>query len=357
MMWKEQKGRGIKAQTLFEKEFEDGSFSNRSDNIFNGCWIVSPKSIDSHKTRLCVFVSEKLEQETQSDIEIKEILGEKLKSFYGIAEFLKNAGLEVAFAIPSTSDGKINFESILKKDFSFMKWNIFRYNDENLEKQDSVGFFEKWEGSGRATFQKTGWEDENLKSAYTSLDEKNLQSMLLHEIFYTGFLKGVIKKPTNDPYDIDGFIISQSKKHILPVEMKEKFPVLKTYVRSGKRSEHYFGIDAGRILSLLRICIPNNANALYIVREVEDGTRNFVKWKYTTLSKIIMSSGWNLQAGGTGMGGGDTQTVRIPYDEFYDLEESTFSEDSLEKISNFPEEIKKTATEFKDHAEKQMNVE
>ena len=69
-----------------------------------------------------------------------------------------------------------------------------------------------------------------------------------------------------------------------------------------------------------------------------------------------MSSGWNLQAGGRGMGGSDTQTVRIPYDEFEDIDESTFSEDNLKKISNLPDEIRKTVNEFKAHAEKQMNV-
>ncbi len=53
-----------------------------------------------------------------------------------------------------------------------------------------------------------------------------------------------------------------------------------------------------------------------------------------------MSSGWNLQAGGRGMGGQDTQTVRLPYDEFEDLTEDTLQEENLKKISDLPKDVK-----------------
>ncbi len=99
------------------------------------------------------------------------------------------------------------------------------------------------------------------------MEKQKLESMLLNELFYTGYLKSILKKPTNDPCDVDGFIISLSQKHILQIEMKEKFPVL-------KKRERYFGIDAGRIMMLLRVCIPNDSNAIYIIRQVTENGRN-----------------------------------------------------------------------------------
>ena len=92
------------------------------------------------------------------------------------------------------------------------------------------------------------------------------------------------------------------------MEIKEKFP-------GQNREDKFFGIDAGRVMMLLRICLPNDANAIYLIREV-DKRAGFVGWKYITLSDIIMTSSWNLQAGGRGMGGQATTNIRLPYDYF-----------------------------------------
>jgi hypothetical protein len=46
-----------------------------------------------------------------------------------------------------------------------------------------------------------------------------------------------------------------------------------------------------------------------------------------------LTSGWNLQGGGKGMGGQSTQTIKLPYNEFEPLTEKTFEEDSLKQIS------------------------
>lgn len=40
------------------------------------------------------------------------------------------------------------------------------------------------------------------------------------------------------------------------------------------------------------------------------------------------------------MGGQDTQTVRLPYDEFEDLTEDTLQEENLKKISDLPKDVK-----------------
>jgi hypothetical protein len=147
-----------------------------------------------------------------------------------------------------------------------------------------------------------------------------------------------MKKPVCDPYDVDAFLISLSQKHIFPMEIKEKFPGM-----SGK--DKFFGIDAGRIMMLLRLCLPNDANAIYLIREVDEKD-HFIGWKYITLGDIVMTSSWNLQAGGPGMGGQSTQTVRLPYEYFREFNEDLVSEDSLAKIGNLPRDIKTLAKQF-----------
>ena len=121
--------------------------------------------------------------------------------------------------------------------------------------------------------------------------------------------------------------------------MKEKFPVINS-------TERYFGIDAGRIMMLLRLCTPNDSNAMYVVRQVNQNGRKFEGWKYITLSKMLMNAGWNLQSGGVGMGGQNTHTIKIPYDEFQDLSLNVFEEESLQKMSNLPQEVKEIALQY-----------
>jgi len=150
----------------------------------------------------------------------------------------------------------------------------------------------------------------------------------------------------NDPYDVDSFLISISQKFILPIEIKEKFP-------GTSGNEQFFGIDAGRVMMLLRICVPNDANAIYLIRELDEHG-NFIRWKYITLSDIIMTSSWNLQAGGPGMGGQSTQTIRLPYSLFREFNNKEISEDSLKEIGSLPKDVKGIAKHFGDSIEKRF---
>ncbi len=92
-----------------------------------------------------------------------------------------------------------------------------------------------------------------------------------------------MKKPMADPYDVDKFIVSLSQKHVLPIKMKETFPVI-------TNKDRYYVIDTDRIMVLLRISIPSDSNAVYIVRQITEEGRKFEAWKYITLSQIIMSA-------------------------------------------------------------------
>lgn len=340
MVWNQNKARGWKAQVYFEEEIEGGVFRKHKDKLFCGCWLISPKSFESHKSRFSVFVHPELLDSSPEEIEPKSLLKEKWRPFHAIAEYMNGAGFGVIYAVPITKNGGFDFDSLFQKDYSGIDWSLYFYENEKLVRKDADKFFSKWNGRGRPTYRNDTWSDANLSAEFTKLPVEKLQSMMLQELFYTGFLKSVQKKGISDPYDVDSFLISLSQKHILPVEMKEKFPVL-------EKNSRYFGIDAGRILMLLRICMANDSNALYIVRQVERNTRKLESWKFITLSKLIMSAGWNLQAGGIGMVGGGTQTVRLPYDEFEDLTEKTLEEDNLKKISNLPQDVKDMVKDYR----------
>jgi len=272
------------------------------------------------------------------------------RPFYAISEYMANAGIGVVYAVASDDDGILDFDSILKKDYSSLTWNIFFYNREKLVRKNITNFFDIWDGNrGYAKPNKIKWADTSVKETFTNMKKEELEAMVLNELFYSGYLKSVMKKPVGDSYDVDGFIISLSQRHILPIEIKEKFPVL------GSR-ERFFGIDAGRIMMLLRMCIPNDSNGLYVVREVQEQDRKFTGWKYITLSKIIMSAAWVLQAGGVGMGGQSTQTVKIPYDEFESLTCESLEEENLQKISNLPDDVKDIATKYGSSLEKKFFI-
>jgi hypothetical protein len=171
---------------------------------------------------------------------------------------------------------------------------------------------------------------------FMALDDEQLTSLTLRQAFYYGYLKQQLHKPFNDPYDVDAFIVS-FRQAVMPVEVKEKSPT----------SDGAFGLDAGRILMMLRMCLATDSNALYIVREVDITTeRRFVAWRCITLSNLVMACSWNLQAGGRGMGGGATQTVMMPGSFFEPFTEKNLSEDWLEENSSLQGAVKTKAQEL-----------
>ena len=336
--WPKNKAKGLLAQTIFLEEIGNNNFGrDAKEKFLPGCWLIAPKSVDFYKFRFCFFVHPKVIKTNEITAEIKELLGEKYRPFYAIAEFMNNTGIGIVYVIVHTADGNLPIDKIKERNFVGVNWHFFSFEGDGFVTRDPFEFFGRWEGSrGRASYGH-GW-DANIKKKIENLSNEVLIELLLNEIFYVGFVKGTLKKPLNDSYDVDSFLMSLSQKHIFPMEIKEKFP-------GQNRDEQFFGIDAGRIMMLLRLCIPNNSNAVYLVREMNEEGK-FKGWKYITLSDIIMTSSWNLQAGGPGMGGQSTQTIRLPYDYFKDFNEREISEDNLKKIGDLPKDIKNMAKQF-----------
>ena len=178
------------------------------------------------------------------------------------------------------------------------------------------------------------------------LEADALTSLALPQLFYNGFFKAIYKAGTMDPYDTDGFIISYDGR-VYPIELKEKFPFEHSAIGET------IGVDAGRILMMLRICLPLNANGFYIVREVEaTPERELVGWKVMHLDEVLMKCSWNLQSGGPSMAsraggrGSRTSTILMPYRAFSNLTAETFSDNNLRRNATLTENIRQTAEEF-----------
>ena len=336
--WPKNKAKGLLAQTVFHSGVNTGGFGkDASDKITPGAWLLAPKNPDFYKFRFCFFVHSKIIKTDSFRNDPKQILGEQYRPFHAIAEFMNNAGIGVIYAITLTADGELPVNEIKQKNFESITLKFLFFENGKFIQKDPVDFFDKWDGTrGRAS---TGgdWTEET-KAKIQKLDKETLTEMALTELVYSGFIKGTLKKPLNDPYDVDAFLISISQKNIFPMEIKEKFP-------GENNHEKFFGIDAGRVMMLLRLCIPNDSNAIYLIRELDEAGK-FIGWKYITLSDIIMTSSWNLQAGGPGMGGQQTQTIKLPYEYFKDFNTKEITEDNLKKIGNMPKDAKAIAKQF-----------
>lgn len=323
-LWPENKAKGLLAQIRFRFEMRSGFLSEYRDKFFEGCWLLAPKREDFFRFRFCFFVhGTAVAASVLRDELDPAALMEGQWRFHRVAGFLRKAGMGVFYAVPSGDPLR-------------PEWRIYRYENERLRAVDARRLFRNWPGTGRPSGGK-GWSG-TLKKEFMSLREEDLLSMLLNELFYTDFVKGLMRKPVSDPYDVDGFLLSYGGA-VLPVEIKEKFP-------APSQSGPFFGVDAGRLLMLLRLCLPNDSNAVYLIREVSEEGRTFVGWKFMLLSEIIATASWNLQRGGRGMGGQETQTVRLPYSCFRQFGAGFLSEESIEAVKNLPDEIKRIASEF-----------
>jgi hypothetical protein len=337
--WPRNKAKGLLAQSILANEIEENAFGkNGRDKFLPGCWLLAPKSLDFYKFRFSFFIHQAVINEKEiKSVNFEKFLGNLYRPFHAIAEFLNNAGIGVIYAIPFTKDGNLPYSEIGKRLFENIGWAFFSFENGNFIPKNPIEFFKKWEGDrGRPSYG--GNWDKTITATMKKQDEKILIELLLNELFYVGFIKSILKKPLNDPYDVDSFLMSMSQRFIFPMEIKEKFA-------GENQHEKFFGIDAGRVMMLLRLCLPNDANAIYLIRELnEEG--NFIDWKYITLSDIIMSSSWNLQAGGPGMGGQSTQTIRLPYDYFKKFDETAISDENLQIIGNMPKDVKNIAKIF-----------
>jgi len=325
------KALGLLAQKDFESWVRSAGEQVRN-KYFSGCWVVSPKQ-NFFSRRTCFFVHPTLEPTNSLNDVISGLVSNR--GFQSMCSSLSAAGLAVIYFIGHSSSDESRMADI--------GWKGYRYRNEQLEEFDVRRFFMNWGGRGRASRGRP-WEGA-ANRRMSELDTDSLTSILLPQLFYNDLLKTTYRISTQDPYDVDGFIISFDGK-VFPIEIKEKFPFDSTMGPT-------LGVDAGRVLMMLRIALPMDGNAFYVVRQVDESERReLVGWKITTLDQIVMKCSWNLQAGGPGMAssaagaGTVTSTILLPYNAFDNMLPSTFSEESLRPLWKLGDSVKRQAQHF-----------
>ncbi|KJJ85795.1 hypothetical protein OMAG_000349 [Candidatus Omnitrophus magneticus] len=220
--WPKNKAKGLLAQAVFTREAEKGIFGKEAkDKIYQGCWLLAPKSSDFFRFRFSFFVHPEVIK-TGIILDPKALLGERYRPFHAITEFMNNAGIGLVYVLATTKTGEFDTCQMGKGNFSFIEWKFLSLRNGKFIEEAPCKFFGKWPGNrGRASIG--GNWDEETKININILDEKILTEFLLTELFYSELTKGIMKKPVCDPYDVDAFFISLSQKHIFPIEIKEKF--------------------------------------------------------------------------------------------------------------------------------------
>lgn len=327
------KALGLLAQLEFERWIDAQDVTVRN-KYFRGCWIAALRGGDFYAIRTSFFVHQEIRLENGLREAINAII--ENRQFHALCSSLNSAGFDTIHCFPVTNSRKFSTGDV--------KWKIYRYENERLVHEDPDRYFSVWRGRGRVSRPRQ-WMASTVEK-FKKLDEKSLTSLVLPQLFYNDFFKGRYKANVMDPYDTDGFMISYDGR-VFPIEVKEKFPF--NHQQIGRT----IGIDVGRILMMLRICLPLNTNGLYIVREVEEtAERKLVGWKVIRLDELLMKCSWNVQAGGPGMAssaggaGSPTSTILIPYRVFSELTPEIFSDNYFRQHATLTESARRRAQEF-----------
>ena len=306
------------------------------NKLLDGAWILSPR--DKYYVRYCSFVmSQFYEDNDELQADIDNLVSNR--TWQTLATFLINNHIGITVS-GGVADSTLN---VIEQ----IHWITYSYEDEQLHIRQNHEPFKSWEsGTGRPSKGKE-WNND-VEDRYKNANSHDLINLTMRQAFLEGYLKETLRKSFGETYDVDGFIVSFAGK-VLPLEIKEKS-------RTPKKEE--FGVDAGRILMLLRMCLMTDSNALYIIREVDESeTRELINWQYITLSDLIMKCRWNLQGGGAGMGGGTTQTIMMPADLFNILNDENFSEDWLSDNGSLQNSVKNAGLKLKNDLVKYLNNE
>ncbi len=316
------KARGMTAELALTSEL---ALDQHRQKLLAGGWLLAPKMDGFQRYRYLVSVLPRL-YHNGDELQTAVAALEQDRGWQGLATFLTQSGIGIIAsgawsATPNSLDE--------------LRWNNFIYQNERLMPANGDEPFISWPGSRGRASAGSPWPTDVLQR-FAATSDTALTELALRQAFFYGYLKERLHKPVDDPYDVDGFIVGYAGT-VIPIEIKEK-----SATREGD-----FGIDAGRILMLLRLCLATDSNALYLIREVDDSAaRALVGWRYITLADMVMGCRWNLQAGGRGMTGGATQTVMISGDLFHDFGPDNFSEDWIARSSRLQSAIRAAVQEL-----------
>jgi len=328
------KARGMAAELSLHSEL--GLKSSLEQKLLPGGWLISPKIPLSQHYRYLISVLPNLYSDSNELQNAVHAL-ENERGWQALATFMSQSGIGVIVS------GALAPETV--GDLENLQWKNYIYQNEILLLCNDDEPFVSWPGNRGRPSTGGEWQSDVMKR-FEDLKNDDLMGLAMRQSFFYGYLKQRLRKPVDDPYDVDAFVVGFTGI-VMPVEIKEKSPT-----PSGD-----FGIDAGRILMLLRLCLATDSNALYVIRQVDETeTRELVKWRYVTLADIITGCHWNLTGGGRGMSGGATQTVIIPGSLFEDFSQNNLSEEWLAQNKSLQASVKMTANELVSNITRYLNA-
>ncbi|GGC97695.1 hypothetical protein GCM10007216_30600 [Thalassobacillus devorans] len=120
--------------------------------------------------------------------------------------------------------------------------------------------------------------------------------------------------------DIDGIL--WGNQFTYPIEIKEKTPAPDSALGE------YFGLDLGPFVKLAYYASKRgNLHSLFIVREIDNTEdRNLVNWWFIPFEKLARYASWVPRAGGKNMVGGASAVVKIPKNQFEELNRNTINQ-------------------------------
>jgi hypothetical protein len=327
------KARGMVAEMALERELGIKN-SPSQQKLLAGGWILSPKVENFHQYRYQVSVMPNL-YTTANELHQSVTLLENDRGWQALATFLSTSGIGIIVSGAWSDQSTHSLDHLI--------WQHHIYHDERLIATNGDKPFALWSGTRGRASKGSEWQEDVIQRFEAVLPEQ-LMSLGMRQAFFYGYLKQQLNKPLEDPYDVDAFIVSFAGR-VMPVEIKEKSPT-----RQGD-----FGLDAGRILMMLRLCLATDSNALYLIREVDNSpARQLVRWRYITLADMVIGSHWNLQAGGAGMLGGSTQTIMMAGSMFGEFTLSKLSENWLAENASLQGSVRTAATNLAQNLSKYL---
>jgi hypothetical protein len=315
------KARGMVAEFALDA-FLAGTTARQK--VYDGAWLLAPNVANAHQLRHAVFVLPVIFA-NETELRAAVAAHEADRGFQALAAYLAQNALAVVVsgAITGSSTGAY-------------EWRNHLYDSEKLVACAGHAPFAAWPGNRGRPSQGSAWETD-VVARFDQLTAEQVAALVLRQAFYNGYLKQPpLKKPIADPYDVDAFVVGY-RGAVLPIELKEKSPT----------ADGNFGLDAGRILMMLRLGLSTDSNGLYLIREVDTTPeRAFVNWRYITLSDLILGSSWNLQGGGASMSGGGTQTVMLAGSLFQTFTTGVLSDDWLAGNASLQGAVRERAKEY-----------
>lgn len=292
--------------------------------VYDGAWLLAPNTANAHQLRHAVFVLPVI-FENETELRGAVAAHESDRGFQALAAYLSQNALAVVVSGALSGSRTGAYE-----------WRNHLFANEKLTPCAGHAPFAAWPGSLGRPSKGSVWEAD-VAARFDQLAAEQVAALVLRQAFYNGYLKqSPLKKPVADPYDVDAFVVGY-RGAVLPVELKEKSPT----------TDGSFGLDAGRILMMLRLGLATDSNGLYLIREVDTTPeRAFVNWRYVTLSDLILGSSWNLQDGGASMSGGGTQTVMLAGSLFQTFTTELLSDDWLARNASLQAAVRERAKEY-----------